>query len=435
MSKIRRRQRCPKCGSLDIIRWGTRNNHQRYKCSNCGSSFIRKQPTVSSANRFIWFRKWILGKQTIQDIAEDSGYSERHLRRWFDDYLSQSPKWEITRHANTHILIDGTWLDSDHCLILYRDSDLKTTIYYSFAETEDEYEIIKDLQALKTMRLRISSFTSDGSEDIIRAIKYCYPHIDRQRCVVHIERECLSWLTQHPKTSAGITLRRLVCQISHIKTSNDKLFWIKQIREWHDEYEEFIKQKTINKETGEMTYTHDNVRRTYIHIKRALPNMFKYIDNPSIPNNTNSLESFFGHLKDNLRIHRGMSVEHRQNFIKWYLFFCNEKKKERQVTPARYTSLAGCDSTLRRARPNGSPRVGRHQPKMSESPTIYVHITDIFGLNGKSRLFSILATKMASYVADSPKNGLPATKSGLFVAITGTKQAEQALGLSLRSLF
>ena len=328
MSKLRRRQRCPKCGSLDIIRWGIRNNHQRYKCSNCGSSFIRKQPTVSSANRFIWFRKWVLGKQTIQDIAEVSGYSERHLRRWFDDYLSQSPKWEITRHANTHILVDGTWLDSDHCLILYRDSDLKTTIYYSFAETEDEYAIIKDLQALKSMRLRISSFTSDGSEDIIRAIKYCYPHIDRQRCVVHIERECLSWLTQHPKTSAGITLRRLVCQISHIKTSNDKLFWIKQIREWYDEYEEFIKQKTINKETGEMTYTHDNVRRTYIHIKRALPNMFKYIDNPSIPNNTNSLESFFGHLKDNLRIHRGMSIEHRQNFIKWYLFFCNEKKKK-----------------------------------------------------------------------------------------------------------
>ena len=46
----------------------------------------------------------------------------------------------------------------------------------------------------------------------------------------------------------------------------------------------------------------------------------------------------------------------------------------RQVTPARYTSLAGCDSTLRRARPNGSSRVGRHQPEMSESPTIYVHI-------------------------------------------------------------
>jgi len=38
--------------------------------------------------------------------------------------------------------------------------------------------------------------------------------------------------------------------------------------------------------------------------------------------------AFFGHLKDNLRIHKGMSIEHRQNFIKWHLFFCNEKKKK-----------------------------------------------------------------------------------------------------------
>ena len=41
--------------------------------------------------------------------------------------------------------------------------------------------------------------------------------------------------------------------------------------------EEFIKQKTVNKETGELTYTHDSVRRAYIHLHRALPNMFKYI--------------------------------------------------------------------------------------------------------------------------------------------------------------
>ena len=31
---------------------------------------------------------------------------------------------------------------------------------------------------------------------------------------------------------------------------------------------------------------------------------------------------------------------------------------------------------------------------------------------------------MTSYVADSQKNGLPATKSGLFVAITDTKKEE-----------
>ncbi|MGN0188516.1 MAG: hypothetical protein ACI395_03265 [Candidatus Cryptobacteroides sp.] len=226
------------------------------------------------------------------------------------------------------MLIDGTWFDDQCCLVVYRDAVSKSTIYYRFAENENEHEIIKDLQAFKTMRLRISSFTTDGGYDIIRAIKYVYPHTPRQRCVVHIERECLTWLTQHPRTSAGILLRRLVCQISHIKTANDKLYWIKELNKWHENYEEFISQKSVNKETGEMTYTHDNIRRAYIHLHRAIPDMFKYIDEPDVPKNTNSLESFFGHLKDNLRIHRGLSREHQKNFIKWYIYFADEKKKK-----------------------------------------------------------------------------------------------------------
>lgn len=75
-----------------------------------------------------------------------------------------------------------------------------------------------------------------------------------------------------------------------------------------------------------MSYTHDKVRKTYVHLKRAIPNMFKFIDRPDVPKNTNALESFFGHMKDNLRIHRGLSFEHRIKFIRWYLFFSNEKK-------------------------------------------------------------------------------------------------------------
>jgi hypothetical protein len=54
--------------------------------------------------------------------------------------------------------------------------------------------------------------------------------------------------------------------------------------------------------------------------------MFKFIDHPDIPKTSNALESFFGHLKDNLRIHRGLSFEHQQAFVKWYLHFNNEKK-------------------------------------------------------------------------------------------------------------
>lgn len=328
MVKKKRRFKCPECGSNNVIKWGIQCGHQRYKCKDCNNSYTPGRPDVSMSNRFVWFRKWISGKQRIEDIAEESGYSSRQLRRWFDEYLASAPEWSIRHRKSYHMLIDGTWFSGNHCLIVYRDADSKATVYYRFAENENEHEIVKDLEAFKIMRLNISSFTTDGSDDIIRAIKRIYPYTTRQRCVVHIERECLSWLTQHPKTSAGIKLRRLVCQISNIKTNNDKLFWIKELYKWHDDYEEFIKQKTVNKETGELTYTHDSVRRAYIHISRSISNMFKYIDDPEVPNNTNSLESFFGHLKDNLRIHRGLSQERLNNFIRWYLYFADEKKKQ-----------------------------------------------------------------------------------------------------------
>ena len=275
MSKIRHRQRCPKCGSLSIIRWGVRSRQQRYKCSNCGSLFVVHHEYVSNRNRFVWFRKWVLGKQTIADLARASGHSERQLRRWFDEYLDQVPPWTIQRRKGIRMLIDGTWFDRGHCLIVYRDNTSKSTIFYRFAVNENEYEIIKDLQAFKRLGLNIVSFTTDGADDIIRAIRYAYPHTTRQRCVVHIDVQAFA--------TPGIKI----------------LFCV----------------------------THDSVRRAYIHLHRAIPHMFKYIEDPGVPNNTNGLESFFGHLKDNLRIHRGMSLEHRDNFVKWYLFFANEKKK------------------------------------------------------------------------------------------------------------
>ena len=84
---------------------------------------------------------------------------------------------------------------------------------------ENEYEIASNLIMFREIGVTISSFTTDGSDSIIRAIKYTHPHTLRQRCLVHIERECLSWLTQHPRTSAGITFRRIVRMMHRIRAS------------------------------------------------------------------------------------------------------------------------------------------------------------------------------------------------------------------------
>ena len=105
--KIRRRLRCPSCGSLDALKWGVRNGVQRYKCRNCQSLFSARRKEISKSNRFIWFKKWVLGKMTVEDIAEISGYSSRHLHRWFDEYLDEYPTWHINTNTPIFLLIDG----------------------------------------------------------------------------------------------------------------------------------------------------------------------------------------------------------------------------------------------------------------------------------------------------------------------------------------
>ncbi|WP_397445623.1 hypothetical protein [Polaribacter sp. R77954] len=95
-------------------------------------------------------------------------------------------------------------------------------------------------------------------------------------------------------------------------------YWLLSLDKWHQNYKEYINEKSYKPETGRYWYTHKMV-------KRALPNMFRYLDNPRIPKSTNSIESFFGHMKGLLNIHRGLPYKHRKQYLMWYLYFKNEK--------------------------------------------------------------------------------------------------------------
>lgn len=59
----------------------------------------------------------------------------------------------------------------------------------------------------------------------------------------------------------------------------------------------------------------------------AMPHMFSFTLFSDVPKSSNSIEVFFGHLKDHLRIHRELSKDHFKNFIKWYLFFKSNRDK------------------------------------------------------------------------------------------------------------
>jgi hypothetical protein len=272
----------------------------------------------------VWFEKWILERQTFKTLSRDSGLSIDTLQTTFYTFLEQSPEVKIIKREHVHLRVDATYF-KQFCLLCYQDDYDGYTQLIRFSNGEHYHEIKEDLDNLIRLGVQIESITTDGHKSILLAIKRSMPDVIVQRCLVHIQRMCLFWLTRFPKHQAGQELRRLVLLLLRIKTGNDRIYWTIELEKWYQQHKEYIQQKTINPETGRYWYTHKLLRGSYFTIKRALPNMFHYLKNPQIPSTTNGIEGFFSHLKNHLDLHRGLTIKHRINFIKWYVYLSNKK--------------------------------------------------------------------------------------------------------------
>jgi len=317
------KKRCWACGSLDSIKWGKQANRQRYKCKNCDIFFTIQNESVTKANLLVWFKRWIVHKHTFEQLSQESGYSISTLQRYFYRQLEDPPIWQTKQSQPVNLLIDGTYFGNDLCLVIYRDDKIKFTQLYRLTDGEWFEEIKEDLENILSLGIEIQSITCDGHKAVLRAIRFVCPYIPTQRCLFHIQNMCRIWLTSRPKSLAAKELRSIVGQLHMIKFHNDKLFWIRQLRQWYSLHKDFVQEKTLHEQSKRWWYTHKLLRRSFAVIKNALPDMFHYLDNANIPKTTNGLESFFGHLKDNLSIHRGLSKSHKKSFIKWYLYFKN----------------------------------------------------------------------------------------------------------------
>lgn len=219
-------------------------------------------------------------------------------------------------------MIDGTYFANKVCLVLYRDTNIRMTVLYRLTDGERLRELKEDFQNIKHTGIEIESVTCDSAANILKTGREVCPEAVLQRYTVHIAREITTWLTHKTKSDAARELLELVRLLRRVETKEEAQLWTRAFIDWYRKYEVFV-----DKQTGRWWYTHKMLRWSISHIHRALPEMFAYTHCEKVPKPSNSIEAFFGHLKDKLRIHRGLSKEHFRNFVKWYLFFNSNHDK------------------------------------------------------------------------------------------------------------
>ncbi len=193
--------------------------------------------------------------------------------------------------------------------LVVRDPHRKENVYWSETkrETLDEYMCARD--TLESQGFVIQAVVADGKP----GLKPLYKKLPVQMCHFHQKAIISRYLTRRPKLQAGIELRKLVHSLLEI---NEESF-TKNLAAWHEKWNDFLKERTTNTETGKWHYTHKRLHSAHRSLKTKLPYLFTYKRSLEldIPNTTDSLDGSFSHLKGLVRVHQGIKADLKHKII------------------------------------------------------------------------------------------------------------------------
>lgn len=330
-----------------MVKNGKRDGRQRFYCKECkrivyhGNRKSHREKTQGLYFKF--FKSWVLSGVTFSFLSENQSRGKTQLWIYFNSFLKVAKTAKeyfcfLIRQINLSalsgvLLIDADYFGRERCVIYYKDYYSRIVLYYRISGRELFTEIRDDVETLINNGYQLKGVVSDGKGVIKQAIlyiemKYFIPKeqiLPHQRCLRHLKFQCLTFITQRPKTEAGVSLREIALSLTKVNSNYEKNIFLRWFNRFEDKYFMFLNQRTYQKDesTGKIRwwYTHKYLRRAFILIKRALPFLFLYLDYSFLPKTNNSIEGEFSSLDHFVKRHRGLKKEKLSQFVFWLLVF------------------------------------------------------------------------------------------------------------------
>lgn len=207
------------------------------------------------------------------------------------------------------VVADTTFWGRYYGVCVFRSATLKRNLWWKEVDRELMAHYHYGRKILEEQGWTIHAAVIDGR----RGLATVFKDIPVQMCHFHQVQIVRRYLTSRPKTHAGKELLTLVYTLRY---TNEHTF-ILRLEHWERKWKTWVNEKTAVLSTKHWYYTHKEVRKAYMSIKRNLPYLFTYLKYPklNIPNTTNSLDGSFSQLKGKLRAHSGLTKERRFKVI------------------------------------------------------------------------------------------------------------------------
>jgi len=207
------------------------------------------------------------------------------------------------------IVADTTFFSYESGLLVFREPNLKKNVWWEVVQSEKADNYLFGKNHLEKNGFKIAAVVLDGRP----GIREVFSGIPAQMCQFHQKQIIKRYLTSRPKLEVSQGLKAIVDTLS----ASNELDFARELNRWLEKWQDFLKQKTADQNTGRWFYTHKRLRSAYRSLKTNLPYLFTYQKYPElhIPNTTNSLDGFFNRLKSLIYVHRGLSVHRRKRII------------------------------------------------------------------------------------------------------------------------
>jgi hypothetical protein len=277
---------------------------QRYRCHDCQTLFQNERRPSDGPVKELW-QQYVFGKQTIREMDHD----KRTIRKLFTNY--NAPTKQHQPRA-VHLVADATYFgerleETSWCVAVLRDPRAKENLVWEFAETETVSLYVGLKEQLIENGYTIRSVTADG----FSGIQSAFSGIPYQMCHVHMERLVTRGTTRNPQTEAG---RVLLALVRTLHTTDSHTF-NHRLDAYITKYRDFLNEKTTHPFTGEMYWTHKELRSALLSLIRHRKYLFTFESNKKIPKTTNSLEGHFSHINEVIAIHRGLARPQKQKVL------------------------------------------------------------------------------------------------------------------------
>jgi hypothetical protein len=313
-----------------MVCWGrTTTGRQRYRCTSCSHTGIRKRPDTRQRNYARVRSRWTHGVTSLASIAHERGIHRTTLAR----RISGSGLTHVTLPyiGPVSLCVDGKHIGHGYVVLIALDSTSRYPLAWMYTAKENEASWSKLFQHI-TEHHTVISIVSDGQKGLEKATQHVLgvPH---QRCMAHVVRKLCSVLTQRPRTECGHELRQLALLLKHVHTHDERDRWLGLYATWECMHAQTLEERVMHLVTKRKRYLHKTLRSAYAHIRNALPHLFLYLDHAHIHRTTNLVEGGVNAaLGELLARHRGASFQTQREIVSNYLYRRRQDRKPTRNT-------------------------------------------------------------------------------------------------------